>query len=83
MKYTTYILFSNKLGKFYTGQTDDLDRRIEEHNLGKTPFMKTGLPWSIVFQKSFKSRADAMELEKKIKKRGAKRYLNDNNITVG
>jgi putative endonuclease len=79
----TYILYSSKIDKFYTGQTMDLDRRLEEHNRGKTSFSATGMPWQIVFFKVFKSRTEAMKLEKFIKKRGAARFLNDNNIKVG
>ena len=83
MKYTTYILYSKKVLKFYTGQTENIERRIEEHNFGKTPFMKAGLPWILVYTKTFNSRAEAIVLEKKIKKRGAKRFLDDNNLNIG
>jgi len=83
MKYFTYILFSNKAQKFYTGHTEDLDRRFFEHNCGKTPFMKAGLPWILVYSKELNSRTDAMALEKKIKKRGAKRFLLDIGFSVG
>jgi putative endonuclease len=76
--YYTYILFSEKLGKYYTGQTEDMDRRLDEHNRGKTTFMKFGIPWKLVFLSSFSIRGQAMALEKKIKQRGAKRFLEDN-----
>ena len=76
--FTTYILFSPKIGKFYTGQTDDFDRRLDEHNRGKTPFMASGMPWELVFSKEFDSRQEAIKLERFIKKRGAARFLNDN-----
>jgi putative endonuclease len=81
--YTTYILFSSKIDKYYTGQTDDLDRRMEEHNRGKTPFLETGMPWNLVFSRECNSRHDAIKLEKFIKKRGATRFLKDNNIITG
>ena len=81
--FTTYILFSSKIGKFYTGQTEDFDRRIEEHYRGKTPFMASGMPWEIVYSKKFNSRQEAIKLEKYIKNRGAARFLNDNNIAIG
>ena len=81
--YVTYILYSNKLKKFYIGQTEDLNRRLEEHNRGKTPFLAAGIPWALIFSKESVSRSEAMRLEKQIKKRGAARYLSDNNFTVG
>ena len=75
--YTVYVIYSKKLNKFYTGQTLDFSIRIEEHNRGKTPFMAKGRPWSLVYSKNVTSRADAMKLETQIKKRDAKRYLQD------
>jgi putative endonuclease len=80
---TTYIIYSLKIDKYYTGQSDDLDRRMEEHNRGKTPFLATGMPWHLVFSKEFNSRTEAIKLEKFIKKRGAARFLKDNNIISG
>ena len=77
--FTVYILFSESLNKFYTGQTQDLPRRLLEHNAGKTPFMAAGTPWIIVYTKNVTSRSEAVRLEKFIKKRGAKRFLDDNN----
>jgi putative endonuclease len=81
--YTTYIIYSLKIDKYYTGQSDDLDRRMEEHNRGKTPFLATGMPWHLVYSKEFNSRTEAIKLEKFIKKRGAARFLKDNNIISG
>jgi len=34
----TYIIYSNTLKKYYTGHTADLQKRLEEHNRGKTTF---------------------------------------------
>jgi putative endonuclease len=81
--YYTYILYSESLKKFYTGQTEDIERRILEHNYGKTAFMMTGIPWLKVYSKEFETRGEAMSLEKKIKKRGALRFLSDQGIEIG
>jgi putative endonuclease len=81
--FVTYILYSPKVNKFYTGQTDDMNRRLEEHNRGKTPFMANGIPWKLIFSKQFDSRADAMKLERFIKRRGAARFLDDNDVSFG
>jgi len=79
----TYILYSSKINRFYTGQTLNLDRRLEEHNRGKTASSAKGMPWKLVFSKECPSRTEAVKLEKFIKRRGAARFLNDNNISVG
>ena len=81
--YTTYILYSKTIKQFYTGQTEDLERRIMEHNRGKTPFMKRGIPWELVYHKAYETRAEAMQDEKRIKKRGAGRFLEEHGVEVG
>ncbi len=77
--YYTYVLFSKSIIKYYVGQTIDINKRLEEHNRGKTKFMKTGIPWCIEYYETFKTRAEAVRLENKIKKRGAARFLEDLN----
>ncbi len=79
----TYILFSKKLNRFYIGQTQDVDSRLIEHNSGKGKFTGKSDDWVIVFTQTFETRAEAMQLESKIKKRGAGRFLNDLNKTDG
>jgi putative endonuclease len=78
--YVTYIIYSSKIKKYYTGQTSDLDRRLAEHNRGKTSFLASGLPWKLIYFKYFESRSEAITLELLIKKRGAARFLSDNSI---
>ncbi len=79
----TYILFSEKLGVYYTGSSQNLEFRLREHNRGKTAFAAKGAPWTLVLSKAFHTRAEAMALERKIKKRGAQRFLIDLDLNVG
>jgi len=75
-----YILFSEKLKKFYVGHTNDLLRRLFEHNSGHSNFTRKGMPWILIHDFECKNRTEAIILEKKIKKRGIKRFLDDLNI---
>ncbi len=75
--FTVYILFSVSTQKFYTGQTHDIENRLLEHNSGETKSIKNGMPWTIVWRQDLASRSEAMILEKKIKSRGAKRFVDD------
>jgi putative endonuclease len=74
-----YVLYSSSLEKYYIGSTEDLQKRLVQHNSGKGNFTKKGLPWKLIFSIECESRTEAVQLEIKIKKRGAKRYLQDNN----
>ena len=75
--YTVYILFSKSSLKYYTGQTDNLENRLQRHNSGLSLSTKNGKPWDLIYTIEFSTRSEAMLLEQKIKKRGAKRYLED------
>ena len=74
--FKTYILYSESINKYYVGSTSHLFQRLEEHNRGKTPFTRTGIPWTLMYAITCDDNSSAIELEKKIKKRGAERFLN-------
>ena len=76
-----YILYSEKRSRYYVGQTADIDKRLKRHNLGIVPSAKSGAPWELVLQIEVLSRSEALVLERRIKKRGAKRYI-DNHFGV-
>ena len=77
-----YILFSEKSSRYYVGQTADIDKRLKRHNQGLVRSTKGSIPWKIVLQLEVSNRSEAIVLERKIKKRGAKRYLKDNQFGV-
>jgi putative endonuclease len=80
MKYYVYILFSSVSGKYYVGQTNNLESRIERHNSGYVRSTKNHLPWRLIISYECCTRNEAMQLESKIRKRGIARYLKDNNF---
>jgi putative endonuclease len=82
MEFTVYILFSESCKKFYTGQTHDFENRIVEHNNGETSSIKSCAPWKMVWIKKVGTRSEAVELERKIKSRGAARFFSDLGIVV-
>ncbi len=80
--FTTYILYSKIINSYYTGHSNDLERRMKEHNSGRNSTTRKGVPWIVVFTVEFQTRGEAVQLEYKIKKRGAKRYLEDNGVVT-
>lgn len=62
-----YILYSTKLNKFYVGSTNDLSRRLQQHNTGQSNYTSAGIPWILLWSCSKPSRLQAEELEKKLK----------------
>ncbi|MDB2494127.1 GIY-YIG nuclease family protein [Flavobacteriaceae bacterium] len=76
-----YILYSETIRRYYVGQTADTKRRLVRHNEGYVKSTKRDSPWTLIHSIKVHSRSEALLLERKIKKRGAKRYL-DNQFGV-
>lgn len=71
--YYVYILKSLKDNKYYIGQTNDLDRRIRQHMLGKVISTKYRRPFKIVGYKIYESRSQSMWVEHELKAHGDKK----------
>jgi putative endonuclease len=61
--YYVYILKSDKNGKLYKGFTNDLKRRIKEHESGNSTFTKNNRPWKLIYYEAFISKSDAKKEE--------------------
>ncbi len=80
MDFKVYILWSEQLQKFYVGSTNNVDDRLHRHNSGYQKFTSKGRPWIMVCNFDCEDRAKAVGLENRIKRRGIKRFLEDNKI---
>ena len=64
----TYILECSD-GTYYTGWTNDLEKRIKTHNEGSGgKYTRSRLPVKLVYYETFDTRQDAMSREWHIKK---------------
>ena len=53
---------------YYTGHTDDLERRIGQHNLGEIPgYTQTRRPVELMWSQEFRSRQEALAAEFQVK----------------
>lgn len=64
-----YIIKSKKDNGFYTGSTNDLKRRMKEHNNGLVLSTKSRTPFELVYYEAYKSESDARHREKNLKLR--------------
>ncbi len=65
--YYTYIIQSVKDGNFYTGFTEDLRKRLQEHNQGKTISNKWRIPFGLIYYEACLNKEDAKRREKYLK----------------
>lgn len=73
----TYILECSD-GSYYTGWTNNLSKRLEDHNRGKgAKYTRGRTPVSVAYFEVFQTKGEAMRREREIKKlsRGEKRKL--------
>ncbi len=48
-----YVLWSTRLRKRYVGSTNELSRRLREHNAGRNRFTKGGIPWEVIHTEQY------------------------------
>ena len=78
MLFTVYILYSLSLKRYYVGYTSTtMVDRMSHHLSDHKGYTSRAKDWEVKYTYSLQSKGDALQLENKIKKRGAKRYLAD------
>ena len=76
MKYFyTYVLQSMKDLNLYVGYTNNLIKRIEDHNKGKVPSTKNRMPLKLIYWEGCLNQQDATGREKYLKTGWGKRYI--------
>ena len=66
--FNTYVLYSEKFNKHYTGFTSDLNKRLVSHQeLGNKDWTTKYRPWKLIFSKEFTIKSDAIKFEKWLK----------------
>ena len=70
-----YILRSSTSGRYYIGHTDEISRRLTEHNLGMAKYTRREKPWKVVYVENYATRSSAMKRELEIKAKKSKTYI--------
>ena len=67
-EYILYIL-ECKGNKLYTGITNNLEKRLEQHRIGKgSKFVRANLPFNLVYKEENMSRSNALKRELEVKR---------------
>lgn len=59
-----YILKSKRTGRYYIGSTQNIEIRVQQHNLGLSSSTKPGIPWEIIYNEQCSNRSEAVRKEK-------------------
>ena len=73
--YFVYTILSLKRNWIYVGLTNNVQRRIKEHNQGWNHSTKAYAPFRLLFVENYSSRMDARKREKYLKSAAGKRWI--------
>ena len=59
-----YVLLSATTGRRYVGSCEDVHERVRRHNAGHSKSTRYGVPWVLVHQENFMTRAEAVRKER-------------------
>ncbi len=75
MECFVYIIYSDARDKYYVGQTDNIESRLQSHNSGKSPYTSIANDWELVYSESFESRTESRKRENEIKRKKSRKYI--------
>jgi len=79
MSLYVYVLYSSTCDRYYIGQTDDLDRRVGQHNDPGNHFSKTTKmlsdPWQLIYAEKYQTRTEAVRRERALKSGRRRQFL--------
>jgi len=66
-KYQVYVI-RNAVGKFYTGLSENIQVRLQQHNQGVSKWTRYRGPWSLVWESELLTLSEARKLENRLKR---------------
>ncbi|NQV13318.1 MAG: GIY-YIG nuclease family protein [Parcubacteria group bacterium] len=72
--YYTYVL-SSKDGRLYVGYSENIRKRVAEHQRGLVRSTKSYRPWQLVYYEACLEKEDAIKREKQFKTGFGRAYL--------
>jgi putative endonuclease len=78
MSYYVYILYSERIDKYYVGKTENLESHLSFHNSERNGiWTKRGQPWEMVKFISFESSTLSSKAERFIKRQKSRKLLEE------
>ena len=78
-KYWVYVIRSRSTGRIYIGQTENLERRLSQHNDPQNTLSlytkRFKGPWDVVYTEQYKDRGEAIRRERSLKGGKGREFL--------
>ena len=75
-----YVIRSIQTNRLYVGQTENVQLRLKEHNLGRSKYTSAFRPWEIIYTEEFLDRKGARTREIYLKSTAGKNFLRKKGI---
>jgi putative endonuclease len=75
--FSVYVIYNKIAGKYYVGQTINIDERIKQHNNHTFKSYTSRFPgkWELIHLESLPTRSEALKREKGLKSGGGREYI--------
>jgi putative endonuclease len=75
--YYVYAVYNKRVGKYYVGQTEDLDRSVKQHNDHTFKSYTSRFPgeWELIYKESVATRSEALKREKGLKSGNGRLFI--------
>jgi putative endonuclease len=70
-----YAIWSERFNRIYVGMSQDIEKRLKEHNAGITQSTRAFRPWKIIFTANFENWEIGRSAEKYYKSGIGKEFL--------
>ncbi len=64
-----------KADKYYVGQTENVEERLNSHKSGISKYTSISDDWVLTYKESFNTRSEAIHREIEIKKKKSRKYI--------
>ena len=75
MAFYVYILQSQTTGRYYVGQTKDVEARLAYHNANYSRALRNRGPWQLIYFEEYTTRREAVRREQEIKRQKDRRFI--------
>ncbi len=75
--YYVYILYSRNYNRTYTGQTNNIEKRLLQHNKGRNKSTKPYIPWEIIHLEKYTTREESVAREKYLKSKAGSIFIRE------
>ena len=73
--YYFYILYSEKLDKYYYGSSDDVEKRLIKHLENHKGFTGQAKDWELVYTEEYEALSEARHRELQVKRKKSRKYI--------